>query len=56
MAGGESLDTRKGHTVAELGAFESEAAFQVWRRSDRHRDATALLAGISDWLVVDFRD
>lgn len=52
----ESLDTRKGHTVAELGTFESEAAFQAWRGSETHRVAAAFLGEISDWLVVDFQD
>lgn len=50
-----SLDERKGRILVEEGTFTDEHAFAAFRDAPRHRVAAAMMAGISDWWIADYR-
>ena len=49
-----SIDGRKGPVIAQNVLFESEAAFELYRQSDKHKGVGETLSGMADWLVADY--
>jgi heme-degrading monooxygenase HmoA len=51
-----STDSRKGHVVAQDFLFESQEAFQEFRKSDAHTVTAGFMRTIADWWIADFAD
>jgi heme-degrading monooxygenase HmoA len=49
-----SVDSRKGNVVAQDFLFESQEAFQEFRKSDAHAATAGFIRTIADWWIADF--
>lgn len=49
-----SLDERKGRVIVEDATFESEAALDGFRVSERHRVVAERMSTMADWLIGNY--
>ena len=49
-----SIDDRKGPVIVQNVLFETEDAFELYRRNAKHKAVGETLSGMADWLVADY--
>ena len=48
-----NLDRRKGYDLMSAGVFASAECFAAYRADRAHRDFTARMSAVADWIVGD---